>query len=230
MELCEEAVARRVPHAQLYYCQALLDSGFGYKAAEKQLDEYYRKLGSPLVSDSVPADPFLLFVVYQLHKTLSEISKTARLRAAAALASFRCFPDLAAKWLSEDDNLDIRVSEEGLENSEEDDKGADFDDEVSLPANENDPGYQWNVAKEKHNMVGQRLPMLTEPVNCLLTEICCYGQADGAYGSKGSQDPCLVGMQGGSVGSEEPKRRKNRDFDGKVANHLDHMTELDSLS
>jgi hypothetical protein len=166
MQLGEEAVAANIPHAHLYYSQALLDAGFGTKQVEKQLESYFKLLtggSSNKVDSSVPVDPFLLYIVYQLHKPDASTSKLSKLRAAAALASFRCFPTLAAKWLTPDDNLDTKVIEEGLEKETENEEiDDDFDDDVTPPMSEDDPEYQWKIAKEKHKMVRLHLtPMFS---------------------------------------------------------------------
>ncbi len=156
------AIKNNLPHSRIYRALALLDSGFGTRQAQKEVDLYLESLSNNESHGPRFADPILLFVLYTLWKIDPDQvrSKSAKLRAADALAAFRCFPDHCSRWLSENDNVDIQVIKDGLDNEDEIDVEVvddENDDDLSSLPSPADPEHQWKIAKESTGVVRQYL-------------------------------------------------------------------------
>ena len=98
MSLAEEAVKIDIEHARVYKAIALLDAGFGWRAAQAELDLYLRSFTGN--RDDQQCDPTVFFVVYSILKDQADTqSKYKRLCASDALSCLRAFPEMESLWL-----------------------------------------------------------------------------------------------------------------------------------
>lgn len=159
MELASNAVQRGdCPDAHVYLSIALIDSGYGSRAARRELDAYFSYAQSGLCS----VTPLALFSLYLILKEENSAQKLAKLQMADALSAFRCFPAMATLWLSPEDNIDEQLLvDEDLEDSAVSDEEEDEVD-LSLAPSPSDPEMQWNVAKENHGVVSPSMDKLMQ--------------------------------------------------------------------
>lgn len=146
------------PHARVYLTIALLDAGYGVRAARRELDAYMTLLQK---NDLDELSPLLLFALYLIGKEENIPQKSAKFKMADALSSFRCYSNMATQWLTPDDTIDQLLAEENLEDG--DDEESD-EDEVDLTPDPSptDPEVQWAVAKENHGVVSPSMDKLMQ--------------------------------------------------------------------
>eukprot|EP01038_Epipyxis_sp_PR26KG_P004361 gene4361-6169_t len=168
LALSAEAVELNIPHARVYRGIALLDAGYGIRAAQRELDLYFAEF-SDIIITTKPSllDPMVLFLIYLLWKeddSIHKRSKSAKLRAADALVSFRCFHELSSLWLLEDDNIDKKVREglDTIEPNEDDNEDSDEEEDVAPILTPTDPEYQWKIAKKNHSVSSPSMDKLME--------------------------------------------------------------------
>ena len=143
MELATEAVIEhRSFHARLYKAVALIDAGLGARAAQRELNAYFDQF----VDEHFEFDPLAFYVMYLIWKEEKSLQTIVRLKAADALRVFKCFPNMASVWLDDDDDLDEKVVQEGIDVDEID------DDEECIEILSTDPDQQWKLAKLNHGV------------------------------------------------------------------------------
>jgi hypothetical protein len=106
--------------------------------------------------------PLVFFALYLIGKEENIPQKSAKFKMADALASFRCYPNLATQWLTPEDSIDQQLlAEESLEDG--DDAESD-EDEVDLTPDPSptDPEVQWQVAKENHGIASASMDKLMQ--------------------------------------------------------------------
>lgn len=134
----------------------MLDAGYGSRAAQNELNEYYNSI---LSDPHAVVDPIVLYVTYLMWKDGKSALKSDRLRAASALSSFRCFPKIAEIWLTADDSIDLQIEAEGLDKDTDEDIDEDYLD-MSPDPTPSDPEYQWRIAKENHQVASPSMDKL----------------------------------------------------------------------
>ena len=142
----------------MYLAIALLDAGYGSRAARRELDLYFDSLRA---DDSLDMSPLALYCIYLLHKEANLPQKLAKLQTADALAAFRCFPVLASLWLTPDDSIDHQLlAGESLEGGDADEDEDELD--LSLDPSPSDPETQWRTAKENHGIESKAMDKLMQ--------------------------------------------------------------------
>jgi SpoVK/Ycf46/Vps4 family AAA+-type ATPase len=153
---CKSLVAISVLHAKPYLALAMLHADYGGRAARIELDAYLVQL---VRSDSEVIDPIFFYAHYYMWiadgrpRAIRE-----RVRASNALTVFRRFKACAAEWLTPQDDVDVRLRNEGvgLDPTAEDE---DTDDELDVPGPD-DPESQWMLAKEQENLTSKSMDAL----------------------------------------------------------------------
>jgi hypothetical protein len=115
-------------------------------------------------------DPTYYFVRYLLWKRVPpkakpSIARKDRLLAANALEALRLFPAFAATWLTDADNIDSVVREEGLDHEaltaeDEEDDEAENDFGFVPPPGTDDPESLWELQKKNYGMVSDAMDKL----------------------------------------------------------------------
>lgn len=155
LKLATLAVTNKIPHAQAYRAVALLYAGYGSRAAQKELDDYFvdiinaeKTAISTGVECTTVLDPIAFFAIYLMWKDDPGFSKQAMLRAADALTCVRSFCSAARIWLVGEDDIDKQVLEEGIDKDDLADESDDEeDDDIIADPKPDDPEYKWKLAK-----------------------------------------------------------------------------------
>jgi hypothetical protein len=139
---------------------ALLDSGYGVRAARRELDSYLAMVCNGDANKTL--NPLLFYALYLIGKEENIPQKSARYRMADALASFRCYPNLATQWLTPEDSIDQQLLAEA--SLEDGDNAESDEDEVDLTPDPSptDPEVQWQVAKENHGIASPSMDKLMQ--------------------------------------------------------------------
>jgi adenylate kinase family enzyme len=161
------------PDLALYRALLNIQFGFGAIAATQDLQAYLSNLELQLKTAQDAKDskeeavstclhPLFYFVSYLIwkHSPGKTHSKSHRLLAADALRAFRCFPAMAAKWLTPDDNEDESVIMDGLDS---DAPPADDEDDYAdlfAPVGPDDPESVWSTAKADYDLVSPAMDQL----------------------------------------------------------------------
>jgi hypothetical protein len=152
--------------ARAYMAVAMLDEGFGAKAARLELDRYLAALLAGPAGE--PVDPVVYYAHYSAWVAAGRPrGKRERLAAAHALTALRCFPGFAGEWVGAEDDLDEQVRREGLDDDEDGGGGAagggeeeaDSEDDEEPPG-PHDPETEWREAKERHAMASAAMDRL----------------------------------------------------------------------
>jgi hypothetical protein len=150
-------------HARAYMAVAMLDEGFGAKAARLELDRYLNALLAGPTDALV--DPVVFYAHYSAWVAAGRPrGRRERLAAAHALTALRCFPAFAGEWVGAEDDVDEQVRREGLDDDEDagaggDEEEADSEDDDEPPG-PRDPETEWREAKERHAMASAAMDRL----------------------------------------------------------------------
>jgi SpoVK/Ycf46/Vps4 family AAA+-type ATPase len=144
--------------ASIYSAVAMLDLNMGPKQVFKCFEKYLQQIQDDALIELV--DPMLYYARYFMWSKTGGNTKSERVSAACALTALRCFPNFAAEWVDDDDDIDRKVKAEGLM-EEQEDSDADDDDELDEYSDSKDsPEIEWKLAKSDHNLTAEAMDSL----------------------------------------------------------------------
>jgi hypothetical protein len=183
--LAQRFVNQGLHDSHVYLSIALYLAGYGSRAAQMELDTFVlKKLSEIQRGESVTVDPVYFYARYLIEVATTPMTKVnhstsachmksiagafalttvclqiSRLAAADSLAVARYFPTVAARWLHEEDDLDVRIHAKGwvVDDDASENSSDEVDDEDS-----SGPEALWGLAKRTQCAVSRSMDMLMQ--------------------------------------------------------------------